>query len=70
LCWTETNEFIAIFQFYNTTGCPQKKKKEWMMMMMMMISVRSVIYMHVRQFSSPKSDSRRTACTDDTEILA
>jgi len=23
LCWTETNKFIVVFQFYNTTGCPQ-----------------------------------------------
>jgi len=35
-----------------------------------MMIVRSVISMHVRQFSSPKSGSCRTACTDHTGILA
>jgi len=27
LCLTETNKFILVFQFYNTTGCPLQKKK-------------------------------------------
>jgi hypothetical protein len=43
---------------------PQKKKKKWMTIM------GSLISMHVRQFSSPKSGSCRTACTDHTGIFA
>ena len=27
LCLTETNQFIIVLQFYNTTGCPLIKKK-------------------------------------------
>jgi len=25
LCFTKTNKFIIVFQFYNTTGCPLQK---------------------------------------------
>ena len=37
---------------------------------MMMMIMRSVISMHVRQFSSPESGSCGTACTDHTGIHA
>ena len=37
LCWTETNKFIIVFQFYNTTGCPLQKNKLLLLLILIYI---------------------------------